>query len=184
MTFAMLIDTYDYNIIKNDIPVLTRTTDKYIDTNCYLSSFNTESKNFENILSGFDYKSNILDHVKQFGHSPKYTPVLYILTNSNIQTPNFDSFQDLLSVAFFLDKGKDVCTWLDFFEVNRNFRQNIAEKQKYKTVGASMLKSLQQKYSHQGIEGRSTYNALSFYFKHGFKRIDDCELYLRWQPQR
>ena len=76
----MMIDTYDYNIIQNNIPVLTRTTDGYINTNCYLSDFNIESKNFKTILSGFDYQSNIIDRAKQFGYSPRYTPVLYILT--------------------------------------------------------------------------------------------------------
>lgn len=180
----MMIDTYDYKIIKTDTPVLTRTADKYINTNCWLSNFHIESENFENILSGFDYKYNILDHIKQFGYSPIYKPVLYILTNSNIQTPDFNVFQDLLSVALFLDKSRNTHTWLAFFEVNRNFRRNAAEKQKYKHVGDSMLKSLQQHYIHQGIEGRSTYEAREFYFKQGFQRIDDRELYLRWQPQR
>ena len=184
MTFAMMIDTYDYDIIRNDIPVLTRINDEYINTNCYLSNFNVESENFKTILSGFDYKYNILTRVKQFGHSPMHKPVLYILTNSNIQTPAFDVLQDVLSVAFFLDKSQDACTWLDYFEVNSNFRQNVAEKQKYKTVGGSMLKALQQKYIHQGIEGRSTYDARNFYYKYGFKRIDDRELYLLWQPQK
>lgn len=179
-----MIDIYDYNIVKTDIPVLTRINDKYINTNCYLSNFNIESENLKNILSGFDYKYNILDHIKQFGCSPRYTPVLYILTNSNIQTPDFNIFQDLLSVALFLDKGKDTYTWLDFFEVNNNFRRNVATKQKYKRVGGSMLKSLQQNYIHQGIEGRSNYGALNFYFAYGFKRTDDHELYIQWQPQR
>ena len=36
----------------------------------------------------------------------------------------------------------------------------------------------------QGIEGRATYDALPFYCKYGFKRIDNREIYLRWQPQR
>ena len=103
----MIIDSYDYNIIKSDISVLTRTTDGYINTNCCLSNLDIESEHFASILSGFDYKNNILDSVKQFGYSPKYTPVLYILTNSNIQTPDFNIFQDLLSVALFLDKGKN-----------------------------------------------------------------------------
>ncbi len=48
----------------------------------------------------------------------------------------------------------------------------------------SMLKSLQQKYINQGICGRATYNALGFYYRYNFKRMDERELYLLWQPQR
>lgn len=185
MSPTMIIDTRDYNIIRNDVPVLTRTDDGiYINTNCYLSDFNILSDNLENILSGFGYKTNILDSVKQFGYSPRYVPVLRILTNSNIQIPDFNTAQDLLAVALFLDKGKNEPTWLHFFEVNGNYRQNTADTQKYKTVGGSMLTSLQKEYWNQGIAGRSTYGALAFYYKYGFKRIDDRELYLCWQPQR
>lgn len=32
--------------------------------------------------------------------------------------------------------------------------------------------------------GRATYDALPFYYKYGFKRIDDRELWWQWQPQR
>ena len=185
MTAPMIIDTCDYNIIQNNVPVLTRTGDgEYINTNCYLSDFNIESENVKHILSDFYYKDNILRSIKQFGHSPRYLPVLRILTNSNIQTSNFNITQDVLAVALCLDKNKDEPTWLDYFEVNGNYRQNTADTQKYKTVGGSMLTSLQKEYWNQGIGGRSTYGALSFYFRYGFRRIDDRELYLCWQPQR
>ena len=181
----MIIDTCDYNIIQNNVPVLTRTGDGiYINTNCYLSDFNIESENVKHILSDFDYKDNILRSIKQFGHSPRYLPVLYILTNSNIQTPNFNTSQDILAVALFMDKNKTEPTWLDYFEVNGNYRRNVADTKKYKTVGGSMLTSLQKEYWNQGIGGRSTYGALSFYFRYGFRRIDNRELYLCWQPQR
>ncbi len=185
MNRTMIINTRDYNIIQNNVPVLTRTDDgRYINTNCWLSDFNILSDNLENILSGFGYKTNILDSVKQFGYSPRYVPVLRILTNSNIQIPDFNTAQDLLAVALFLDKGKNEPTWLHFFEVNGNYRRNTADTQKYKTVGGSMLTSLQKEYWNQGIAGRSNYGALSFYFRYGFRRIDDRELYLCWQPQR
>lgn len=185
MNRTMIINTRDYNIIQNDVPVLTRTDDgEYINTNCYLNNFDIESENVKNILSGFDYKDNILSTIKQFGHSPRYLPVLHILTNSDIQTPNFNITQDVLAVALFLDKSKSEPTWLDYFEVNCNYRWQVAENQKYKTVGGSMLTSLQKEYWNQGIAGRSTYGALSFYFRYGFRRIDDRELYLCWQPQR
>ncbi len=181
----MIIDIHDYNITQNDVPVLTRTNDgTYIDANCLLSDFYIESENVKEILSGFDYKDNILKSIKQFGHSPYYLPVLRILTNTNIQTPDFNITKDILAVALFLDKGKDKPAWLDYFEVNRNIRRHVAEAQKHKTVGGSMLMSLQKEYWNQGIEGRSTYDALPFYFKYNFERIDNRELYLRWQPQR
>ena len=184
-TPTMIIPVTDYNIIRNDVPVLTRTDDgAYISTNCLLNDFNIESKNLENILSGFDYKNNILDAIKQYGHSPKYTPVLHMLTNSNIQTPDFDISQDILAIALFLAQNKNTPIWLHFFEVNRNYRQYTTVNQTYKRTGESALKSLQQEYIHQGIEGRSTYSALSFYLKYGFKRIDDRECYLHWGPQR
>ena len=49
MNHTMIIDTNDYNMIQNNIPVLTRTGDgKYINTNCYLSNFYIESKNVKN----------------------------------------------------------------------------------------------------------------------------------------
>lgn len=185
----MIIPTTDYIITQNDVPVLTRTDDgTYINTNCWLSDFNTESENFTNILNGFGFKNNILDAVRQFGHSPRYTPVLRILTNSNIQTPVFDVSKDMLALALFLDKGKNTPTWLDFFEVNNNYsskyRSTYCENQKYKRVGESTLKAFQKEYIHQGIEGRSNYYALGFYMKYGFKRVDDRECYLRWEPQR
>ena len=181
----MMINTSDYNIVQNDVPVLTRTSGGvYIDTNCYLSNVCIESENLKEILSGFDYKDNILSAVKQFGHSPRFVPVLRILTNSKVQTPDCNVHLDMLAIALFLDKGKDTPTWLDYFEVNSNYRRNVAKTPKYKTVGGSMLKSLQKEYIHQGIEGRSNYVALSFYFKYGFERVDNRELYLRWQPQR
>lgn len=185
MSPTMIIDTCDYNIIRNDVPVLTRTDDgEYINTNCYLSNFYIESGNIKNILSGFDYKDNILSSIKQFGHSPRYLPVLRILTNSNIQTSNFNITQDVLAVALCLDKNKDEPTWLDYFEVNRNYRRNITATQKYKTVGGGMITSLQKVYRNQGIEGRAFLDALPFYFKYGFERIDNRECYLRWLPQR
>ena len=87
-------------------------------------------------------------------------------------------------MALCLDKNKDEPTWLDYFEVNRNYRRNITATQKYKTVGGGMLTSLQQEYINQGIGCRATYDALPFYYKYGFKRIDDRELWLQWQPQR
>lgn len=181
----MLIPITDYKIIRNDVPVLTRTDDGlYVKTNCLLNDFNIESENLKNLLSEFDYKNNILDTVKQYGHSPRYTPVLRILTNYDIQTPDFYAPRDVLAVAMFLDHGANSPTWLDFFEVNHNYRQYANETQKYKKVGESAIKSLQQKYKNQGIEGRATYSALSFYLKYGFKRIDDRECYLRWGPQR
>ena len=185
MTSAMIINTYDYSIIQNDVSVLTRTaTGTYASANCYLGDLHVESENLKDILSGFDYKDNILRSIKQYGHSPYYSPVLRILTNTNIQTPDFNIIQDILAIALFLDKGKDKPIWLDYFEVNRNFRRNATETQKHKTVGGSMLTSLQQEYTRQGIEGRATYDALPFYCKYGFKRIDNREIYLRWQPQR
>lgn len=183
---TMIIDTHDYNIIQNNIPVLTRTGDgKYINTNCYLSNFYIESKNVKNILSGFGYKDNILDAIKQFGHSPRYLPVLHTLTNSNIQTSNFNTTQDVLAVALCLEnKAEQKPISLLYFEVNGDYRRNVADTQKYKTVGGSMLKSLQKEYWNHGICGRSTYGALSFYYKYNFKRMDERELYLLWQPQR
>ena len=183
---TMVIDACDYNIIQNNIPVLTRTGDgKYINTNCYLSNFYIESKNVKNILSGFDYKNNILDTIKQFGHSPRYLPVLYTLTNSNIQTSNFNTTQDVLAVALCLEnKTEQKPISLLYFEVNGDYRRNVADTQKYKTVGGSMLTSLQKEYWNQGIAGRSTYDALRFYYKYNFTRMDDRELYLLWQPQR
>lgn len=181
----MIINIHDYNITQNDVPVLTRTDDgRYINTNCFLSNFDIESENVKNILSEFDYKDNILTVIKQFGHSPRYLPVLHILTNSNIQTPNFNAPQDILAVALCLDKNKTEPAWLNYFEVNGNYRRNTADTQKYKTVGGSMLTSLQKEYWNQGIAGRSNYGALSFYFRYGFRRIDDRELCLCWQPQR
>ena len=181
----MLINTRDYNIIQNDVPVLTRTDDgTYIDTNCYLSNLCIESESITDVLSCFEYKENFLTTIKQFRCSPKFVPVLRILTNSNIQTPDFYAPQDLLAVAVFLDSGKNTYTWLDYFEVNCNYRRNTAETQKYKTVGGSMLTSLQKEYWNQGIECRSSYAAKSFYFKYKFERMDNRELYLRWGPQR
>ena len=185
MLSTMIIDACDYDIIQNNVPVLTRTDDgRYTNTNCWLCNFDIESKNIKNVLSVFDYKSNILDSIKQYGYSPRYVPVLRILTNTSIQTPNFDISQDLLAVALFLDKGKDKPTWLHYFEVNYNYRQNVMETQKYKTVGGSMITSLQKVYRNQGIEGRAVLGALPFYFKYGFERIDNRECYLRWLPQR
>jgi len=181
----MIVDTHDYKITRNDVPVLTRTDDgNYVNTNCLLNKFYIESENLKDILSGFGYKENILTAIKQYEWSPVFTPVLRILTNTNIQTPNFDIAQDALAVALFLDKGKNEPTCLSYFEVNRNYRRNTTKDQKHKNVGHSMLQSLQQQYINQGIEGRSTYEALNFYYKYGFKRIDDRELHLRWQPQR
>ena len=185
MLSTMIIDACDYDIIQNNVPVLTRTDDgRYTNTNCWLCNFDIESKNIKNVLSVFDYKSNILDSIKQFGYSPRYVPVLRILTNTSIQTPDFDIFQDLLAVALFLDKGKDKPTWLHYFEVNYNYRQNVMETPKYKTIGGSMITSLQKVYRNQGIEGRAFLDALPFYFKYGFERIDNRECYLRWLPQR
>lgn len=183
----MLISTNDYTITQNDVPVLTRTDDgTYINTNCLLSNFYTyaRSEKLANILTGFGYKYNILDAIKQFGYSPVYRPVLRILTNYNLLTPDFNTQCDILAVALFLDKGKNNPTWGDFFEVNNNYRHNVTETQKYKRVGESALKSFQKEYMGQGIECRATFSALDFYYKYGFKRIDERECYLRWEPQR
>lgn len=180
----MIVPVTDYKIIQNDVPVLTRNDDgTYISTNCWLSDFNIESENLKSILSGFGFKNNILDTIKQFGHSPKYTPVLRILTNSNVQTPHFQEYQDVLSVALFLDEGNNKPMWLDFFETNNEYRQ-YSGKIKYKRIGESTLKSLQQEYLHRGITGRSNLYALEFYLKYGFKRLAEHELLLYWGPQR
>lgn len=47
-----------------------------------------------------------------------------------------------------------------------------------------MLKTLQNQYIHQGIEGYSNHAALYFYLKYGFITIDERAHYLRWGPQR
>lgn len=177
----MIIPVTDYKIIQNDVPVLTRTDGGgYHYTNCLLNDFYIESEKLANILTEFDYKTNILDAIKQYGHSPKYIPVLHILTNYNLLTPDFNAPLDILAVALFLDQNQNKPVWLDFFEVNRKYRRHTAANQPYKRIGESALKSLQQEYIHQGIEGRSTYSALDFYLKHGFNRIDNRECYLRW----
>ncbi len=184
----MIIPATDYKIIRNDVPVLARTDGGvYIPTNCWLNDFNIESENLKNILFGFSYKNNILDLIKQFGHSPKYVPVLYILTNSNIQTPDFDTPHDMLAIALFLAEGENTSVCLRCFEVNCNYKSNnqhYTENQKYKRVGESMLKALQNQYIHQGIEGNSNHAALYFYLKYGFTTIDKCSHDLRWGPQR
>jgi hypothetical protein len=179
----MIIPETDYNITQNDVPVLTVTGDgTYIYTNCWLNDFNIESEHLENILSDFRFKDNILTSIIQYGHSPVYKPVLRVLTNSNIQISDFDISKDVLAVALFRDKGKDNYTWLDFFEVNGVYRKHTDKK--YKRVGESALKSFQKQYLHQGIECRSNFDALGFYFKYGFKRIDERECHLSWGPQR
>ena len=95
------------------------------------------------ILFEFEYKNNILDTIKQYGHSPKYTPVLHVLTNSNIQTLDFNASQDILAIAMFLCHSKNKPVWLHFFEVNGKYRKNTTVNQKYKRTGESTLKSLQ-----------------------------------------
>ena len=185
---TMIIPSTDYNITQNNIPVLTRTpAGTYINTHCWLSVFNIQSEHLKTILSGFGFKDNILDAVRQFGRSPMYIPILRILTNSDIQTPNFDAQRDTLAVALFRDSRRDAPTWLDFFEVNYNYKLKsgqYSENQTYKRVGESALKACQQEYISQGIDGRSTFDAMEFYMKYGFKRIDERECYLRWEPQR
>ena len=185
---TMIIPSTDYNITQNNIPVLTRTpAGTYINTHCWLSVFNIQSEHLKTILSGFDFKNNILDTVRQFGRSPMYIPTLRILTNSDIQTPNFDAQRDTLAVALFLDSRRGASTWLDFFEVNYNYKLKsgqYSENQTYKRVGESALKACQQEYMSQGIDCRSTFDAMNFYMKYGFKRIDERECYLRWGPQR
>lgn len=183
----MIIPETDYKITQNDVPVLTRTDDgKYVNTNCLLSNFYiySRSEKLANILTGFGYKDNIVDSIKQYGYSPVYTPVLRILTNYNLLTPNFNARADILAVALFLDRGKNDPTWGHYFEVNPKYRHNVTETQKYTRVGESALKSFQQEYIHQGIECRSTFDAMHFYFKYGFERADERECYLRWAPQR
>ena len=181
----MIIQTHDYSIIQDKVPVLTRMDDgTYINTNCWLNDFNIKSENVENILSGFGYKDNILRSIKQFGHSPMYVPVLMVLTNDNLQTSKFNTGRDVLAVALFLNNGLGRPAWLDFFEVNSKYRRNSTENQIYKKTGESALKSFQHEYIHQGIDGRSTYDALPFYFKYGFQRMDERELYLRWTLQK
>ena len=72
--FEMLINISDYNVTQNDVPVLTRADDgTYIQTNCLLNNFNIYSGDLTNILTGFDYKNNILDLIRQYGHSPGYS---------------------------------------------------------------------------------------------------------------
>ena len=79
------------------------------------------------------------------------------------------------------DKNKPV--WLDFFEVNRNYRHNIAKTQKYVKVGESAIKSFQKEYRHQGIECRSSFGAQGFYQKYGFLEMDKM-CHMRWSPQK
>jgi len=179
----MIISETDYNITRKDVPVLTRSADgTYFYTNCWLNEFNIESENLKEVLSGFDYRGNILDSIKQYGHSPVYVPVLRVLTNPNIQSSDFNISADVLAVALFLDKGRNSLAWLDFFEVNSKYRKRTDKK--YKRVGESALKAFQKEYIHQGIEGRATFIALDFYLKYGFERMNAFDCYLRWKPQR
>ena len=179
----MIIPETDYNITRKDVPVLTRAVKgTYLYTNCWLNDFNIESEYLENILSNFRFKPNILTSIKQYGHSPVYVPVLRVLTNSNIKSSGFNVSKDVLAVALFLDKGKNMNTWLDFFEVNSKYRQNTDNK--YKRVGESALNAFQKEYVRHGIECRSTFFALDFYLKYGFERMNTFDCCLRWKPQR
>lgn len=181
----MIIPVTDYKITQNDVPVLTRAdSGTYIFTNCWLNTFNTESENITNILSDFGFRDNILTSIRQYGHSPKYIPVLHILTNSNLQTPDFYAPNDVLAVALFLEKRENKPAWLDFFEVNYKYQYPYYENQKYKRVGESALNACQKEYISQGIQCRSNFFALKFYSKCGFKRIDERELFLHWETQR
>lgn len=184
----MIIPAKDYNIIDQDVPVLTHMGDGvYSYTNCWFVDFNINSEVIPNILSAFDYKNDIMQEIHYYNHSRGTNTVLLGLTNSNLAKQGFDAADDVLSVALFLERINQNPVWGDFFEVNEKYRsgcEDCSSNRKYKRVGESALKCFQQKYINRGIAGRAHIHVQPFYFKYGFKRYDSRECYLIWERQR
>jgi len=178
----MLINSDNYKIINDKVPILTKLSDgKYDYTDCLFMNFKIKTDLINMICSPFGFKNDIIRRLKI---CYEYKPVFFALTNQNIKFSDFNVNEDVLSIALVLDKGPFKPAWGDYIETNNKYRALCNDNRKYKGVGTQTFKEITKIYAKQGIEGRAPMGVHDFYYKNGCKRIDGTENFFYFGPQR
>lgn len=176
----MLTVNQDYIIINSDTPVLTRQANGQFELkNCYFLEFFIESTNtakIETVCQPFDFGIAVKYAISKYGYITNDTQRLFLLAGPDIINKDFTDSNEHLALALCQDGPKS--TVIQYFEVNRNFRHSYEPNQKYRKVGTSALNALKEVYQTRELCGRSALEAIPFWLKNGFTRIDNREQYL------
>lgn len=183
----MFIINQDYNIISNDVPVLTRQENgRFEFTDCYFIelAIRPDDKTIEKIMTmcePFDYSTAIKHLISKYIFVPGNIQRLFMLLGHGAIKNDFKHTDDFLAIASCADAHKK--TTIQYFEVNYNFRHSYDPNQKYNRVGTSALDALKEVYKDHELCGRSALEALGFWLKNGFTRMDDRDLYVHWRQR-
>lgn len=175
----------DYYILDSKVPVLTlQTNGQFEHKNSYFLEFVVQDDNktlekIKTVCAPFDYSTAVAQAISK--HNLFHLQRLFLLTGPDAIKNSFKESDDFLAMAFCAD-GEHATT-IQYFEVNYLFRRSYEPNQKYRRVGTSAINALKQVYQDRELGGRSALDALNFWFKNDFTRMDDRELYLHWNQR-
>ena len=177
----------DYSIINANAPVLTlQPNGQFEFKDCYFMEFVTRAdeetmKKIGIICEPFSFNSAIQYVISKNSFSPYKTERLFLLAGPDTMKNNFKDTNDFLAIA--LCTGDLQRTTILYFEVNYMFRHSFEPNQKYRRVGASAANELKKVYSGGELGGRSALEALGFWFKNDFTRMDEREQWVHWRQR-
>ena len=178
----------DYVVVNAHIPVLTlQDNGEYVAKDCYFLEFivnqNYETnQNIKAICEPFEFIDFVQYTLLKLKYFPNASPRLFILGAPESIRHNFFVMDELLAMTLCADHEQR--TSIQCFEVNYKFRHNYNPNQKYKNVGTSMLSALKQNYQNRELYGRSVLDAVNFWLKNDFTRLDDREQHLHWHQNK
>ncbi len=168
------------------MPVLTHQDNGQFEfVDCYFMEFfvtaDTDAMEKINVLSvSFDFGTGVKYAISKQCVSGNVLR-LFLLAGPDIVKNNFTQPDDFLALAL-CEQGQKR-TVIKYFEVNRKFRHSYEPDQKYRRVGTSTLNALKKIYEHHELCGKSAMEALRFWIKNGFTRINEQELDVYWRQK-
>ena len=179
---------YQDYIIKNaDTPVLTRQGDGHFEpTNCYFLEFivRTDDKTMDKIKAlckPFGFDTGVRYAIAKHGALPDNAQRIFLLGTPDIIKTEFKNPDDFLALAL-CDDGPE-STEIQYFEVNYKFRHSYDPTKPYMRVGTSAVKALQKNYKTRELCGDSAMEALKFWVKNNFIRVNGQDFRIRWRQK-
>ena len=177
----------DYIIKNTDIPVLTRQADGHFEpTNCYFLEFmvRPDDKAMDKIKAlckPFGFDTGVRYAISKHGSLPDNVQRIFLLGGPEIIKTEFTNPNDFLAITL-CDDGPEN-TEIQYFEVNYIFRHSYDPNKQYRRVGTSALKALQKNYQTRELWGESAMEALNFWLKNDFTRINNQDFRIRWHQK-
>ena len=177
----------DYSIINAKAPVLMHQPNGQFEfTDCWFMEITTGTdaetmKKIGTVCQPFSFNSAIKHVIAKGGLSFNSIERLFLLAGPDTIKNNFKVPEDFLAIALCSETPKS--TTILYFEVNYIFKHSFEPDQKYRRVGTSALDELKEIYKTSELCGRSALDALKFWFKNGFSRIDEREQWVHWRQR-